>query len=82
MTNRVNPDKAAHHEFPHQDLPCSQIRLFLSLVLKKCSKLCHLNQHNFFITSLALYSNGPSPKANIFLEENDLASSVDPDQTA
>ena len=28
-------DEVAHYEPPHQDLPCLQIQLFLSLVLKE-----------------------------------------------
>ena len=34
MPNSVDLDEAAHYEPPHQDLPCLQISLFMSLVLK------------------------------------------------
>ena len=37
MANSVDPDEAAHHELPHQDLCCLQIQLFFTfgiLILK------------------------------------------------
>ena len=49
MANSVDLDEVAHHEPPHQDLCCLQIKLILSLVLKS------LNSQQCF--SQGLYNN-------------------------
>ena len=59
----VDPDEVAHYQPPHQDLPCLQIELFSSPVLKELKGRSH-----FGMALLSREANRKSQKLSPFVQ--------------